>query len=117
MLSQSPQTGQVYFNNKKKKNWKRKWKLRLNPLKRVKFISIVHTSYSYREFYEDESQSPQTGQVYFNPTRFPKSPPKNPDCLNPLKRVKFISIPFTTRVRETLTGLNPLKRVKFISID
>ena len=61
----------------------------LNPLKRVKFISMEFVI-SYYELLK-ESQSPQTGQVYFNcllgggyAGNFPR--------LNPLKRVKFISI-------------------------
>jgi len=63
-MSQSPQTGQVYFNHVK-------WVFPAQePLK---------------------SQSPQTGQVYFNccNERYEKS---GGGSLNPLKRVKFISI-------------------------
>jgi len=38
-------------------------------------------------------------------------------CLNPLKRVKFISIiPFAPMPPKDEQSLNPLKRVKFISI-
>ncbi len=39
-------------------------------------------------------------------------------CLNPLKRVKFISIRLQNEISQNLKllGLNPLKRVKFISI-
>ena len=66
--SQSPQTGQVYFNIA--------WRLRggckearncLNPLKRVKFISIFISGFHGIEKGR-ASQSPQTGQVYFNST-------------------------------------------------
>jgi len=38
------------------------------------------------------------------------------NSLNPLKRVKFISISSKKRIMGTLIGLNPLKRVKFISM-
>jgi len=63
-MSQSPQTGQVYFND------------------------VVETLESIRSH---KSQSPQTGQVYFNGIEYEF------DMLmeishNPLKRVKFISI-------------------------
>jgi len=37
--------------------------------------------------------------------------------LNPLKRVKFISIAFDEVSNLVKVGLNPLKRVKFISIN
>ena len=67
----------------------------------------------------EESQSPQTGQVYFNLShclRFAKR--WLYICLNPLKRVKFISIRFRYSYRILIAPgcLNPLKRVKFISI-
>ena len=143
-LSQSPQTGQVYFNCRNTARWNTQRKML--------------------------SQSPQTGQVYFNrelivPELEEKqlvSIPSNGSSLfqqdfakvnsydiakglNPLKRVKFISI---TRKRRTgkengscvsipsngsslfqlstpvivtensmKMSLNPLKRVKFISIQ
>ncbi len=63
--SQSPQTGQVYFNEEVLASSGFSRLEGLNPLKRVKFISIlskggvVTTSVVV-------SQSPQTGQVYFN---------------------------------------------------
>ncbi len=38
--SQSPQTGQVYFNRKMTTTQMEKMVSRLNPLKRVKFISM-----------------------------------------------------------------------------
>jgi len=66
MLSQSPQTGQVYFNTK-------------NP------------SQSFRNMLS-RSQSPQTGQVYFNPIVSDFGNALWVFRLNPLKRVKFISI-------------------------
>ena len=113
-MSQSPQTGQVYFNVFSLVLTKRNKKFCLNPLKRVKFISILQGNGNrYRLLYR--SQSPQTGQVYFNEglilvdevTEHVSIPsngsslfqcyrwdltlsPEN--CLNPLKRVKFISI-------------------------
>jgi len=37
----------------------------LNPLKRVKFISIAIWSCFFQAYREKASQSPQTGQVYF----------------------------------------------------
>ena len=41
LLSQSPQTGQVYFNGDPYLIvWIDRWEDSLNPLKRVKFISI-----------------------------------------------------------------------------
>ncbi len=64
-MSQSPQTGQVYFNELIHNSFFSMCQ-RLNPLKRVKFISIL----SFEEFGINPmsymSQSPQTGQVYFN---------------------------------------------------
>ena len=64
------------------------------------------------------SQSPQTGQVYFNtPLGLIRIAEIAELCLNPLKRVKFISITSITAILiATVTCLNPLKRVKFISI-
>ena len=66
-----------------------------------------------------ESQSPQTGQVYFNGWKW-EAVSFNIFGLNPLKRVKFISMEYPGRVQQypsgVLGGLNPLKRVKFISI-
>jgi len=44
-------------------------------------------------------------------------PEERPICLNPLKRVKFISIKMINLKEMTDQGLNPLKRVKFISIN
>jgi len=66
MKSQSPQTGQVYFNilqgfsqvNQEVYD-------SLNPLKRVKFISIKSGLVPLQQQF-NWSQSPQTGQVYFN---------------------------------------------------
>ena len=63
--SQSPQTGQVYFNID---------------------VDAMHASGIKL------SQSPQTGQVYFNCVRWTWRLCMPKDCLNPLKRVKFISI-------------------------
>ena len=87
------------------------------------------------------SQSPQTGQVYFNMAAYNDEPqpvyvtiPSNGSSLfqscilefmtntklyrhNPLKRVKFISILSLTNGMEGLVkSHNPLKRVKFISM-
>jgi len=64
-----------------------------------------------------KSQSPQTGQVYFNcdyvyPTVFGRELRHNP-----LKRVKFISIQMMGSTGESSSmSHNPLKRVKFISM-
>ncbi len=63
-LSQSPQTGQVYFNKMRPDEFKELLSQCLNPLKRVKFISIM-VSISVLSW-SRKSQSPQTGQVYFN---------------------------------------------------
>ena len=63
---------------------------RLNPLKRVKFISIDHLCLS--------------------------SLHKGTLSLNPLKRVKFISIQPIWLGSDHFYRLNPLKRVKFISM-
>jgi len=68
------------------------FKLSLNPLKRVKFISINLNIGKIEVAY---------------------------GSLNPLKRVKFISIYVPSEYGNYLwafPGLNPLKRVKFISI-
>ena len=94
-MSQSPQTGQVYFNNglslKSLKSLKSSGH---NPLKRVKFISM------------------QFVQIVHNNS--------GSACHNPLKRVKFISIQNDDcdYVYPTVFGShNPLKRVKFISMQ
>ena len=71
-MSQSPQTGQVYFNGEKDENRYFVSQSCLNPLKRVKFISMV--------------------------VRDQDSIDRLTVSLNPLKRVKFISIKkFKTR--------------------
>ena len=90
-MSQSPQTGQVYFNwDENRPISKEDLELSLNPLKRVKFISMLKSI-----------------TVIFT---FSFS-------LNPLKRVKFISISLQyVASRHRTISLNPLKRVKFISI-
>jgi len=62
----------------------------LNPLKRVKFISIEPSKTIWQSFFR--SQSPQTGQVYFNLMNELKVKSNDIFRLNPLKRVKFISI-------------------------
>ncbi len=64
-MSQSPQTGQVYFN--------------------------IMSCYKNRSLVAFRSQSPQTGQVYFNNWSRDKCF-RNYIGLNPLKRVKFISM-------------------------
>jgi len=114
-VSQSPQTGQVYFN--------------------IWNIQNINVAMDF------SSQSPQTGQVYFNMAAYNDEPqpvyvtiPSNGSSLfqscilefmtntklyrhNPLKRVKFISILSLTNGMEGLVkSHNPLKRVKFISI-
>ena len=141
-LSQSPQTGQVYFNF-----WR---SLVLLDLKSVSIPSNGSSLFQLKEWCKnfpisERSQSPQTGQVYFNPRNFWRSLvlldlkvsiPSNGSSLfqlcatirlyrttsrkglNPLKRVKFISIQtkmlgWTNVIPKSL---NPLKRVKFISI-
>jgi len=116
--SQSPQTGQVYFNKDGNSVISAEMKpLGLNPLKRVKFISIKKVSLTTLSSTSIKSQSPQTGQVYFNIIEGVWER-KAIACLNPLKRVKFISIQRDAElpVNERVLGLNPLKRVKFISM-
>ncbi len=63
----------------------------LNPLKRVKFISI-DLFLSFDIGIGLVSQSPQTGQVYFNADIQEIDSLLQKTGLNPLKRVKFISI-------------------------
>ncbi len=76
--SQSPQTGQVYFNsNTLSSNWK---------------------------IWSFLSQSPQTGQVYFN-LGFDYGVIPIDKSLNPLKRVKFISIEIFCQLSYSL-GVN-----------
>ena len=62
--SQSPQTGQVYFNRNILCIAIRHGIQSHNPLKRVKFISMNNMLYLILS--PMRSQSPQTGQVYFN---------------------------------------------------
>ena len=89
--------------------------LSLNPLKRVKFISILRFPFTTRV--REKSQSPQTGQVYFNGHRDSfrvwKCPfvsiPSNGSSLFQCKEASQI-------IREAGYSLNPLKRVKFISM-
>ena len=91
-LSQSPQTGQVYFNPISRECGLQYPDNCHNPLKRVKFISISVSMWS-RSRSPQLSQSPQTGQVYFNfidTENYSASRYGH----NPLKRVKFISIGF-----------------------
>ena len=64
-MSQSPQTGQVYFNIVVLYKTIEKEVESHNPLKRVKFISIDYEAVAKKLVIL--SQSPQTGQVYFNP--------------------------------------------------
>jgi len=115
-LSQSPQTGQVYFNRNpvflgrfSHYGWCH------NPLKRVKFISML--AFNATPETSRRSQSPQTGQVYFNTSR------SNPDE----KIVDIVTIPsngsslfqsgLSFAIKQiALKSHNPLKRVKFISI-
>jgi len=91
--SQSPQTGQVYFNFKGVPDG--------FPLDFLK------------------SQSPQTGQVYFNKQSLTQEALETLSRRhNPLKRVKFISIFRSPQLNIMWKRFshNPLKRVKFISI-
>jgi len=112
--SQSPQTGQVYFNGYHGSG--NDTVLCLNPLKRVKFISIYRRQIFYVSDSLWKSQSPQTGQVYFNYSTSSCCSGNSWICLNPLKRVKFISIKSLRLPQEKDACLNPLKRVKFISM-
>ena len=90
---------------------------RLNPLKRVKFISMKNVVLERQDNWRFKSQSPQTGQVYFNCLYGNQCLGNWTFCLNPLKRVKFISIVVMDLIIFYYSyGLNPLKRVKFISI-
>ena len=65
-----------------------------------------------------KSQSPQTGQVYFNRNILCIAIRHGIQSHNPLKRVKFISIYALSYIiaNENSPSHNPLKRVKFISI-
>jgi len=92
LMSQSPQTGQVYFN---------KNTLDHNKKIRKYFVSI-----------------PSNGSSLFQWSNWRRdSQSKRGTSLNPLKRVKFISIQCSSLVSPFLPeSLNPLKRVKFISI-
>ena len=116
ILSQSPQTGQVYFNMVTEKVIEKLTRISHNPLKRVKFISMRENRLSaisshwcvtipsngsslfqYPDMKENGkpvllSQSPQTGQVYFNGCNEPGRTDWKVCRHNPLKRVKFISI-------------------------
>ncbi len=65
MMSQSPQTGQVYFNGE---------------------VLATASSLYYMV------SIPSNGQVYFNLRSRDLRKPVDVNCLNPLKRVKFISI-------------------------
>ena len=103
--SQSPQTGQVYFNEAiMKHNPDMTREEGHNPLKRVKFISMVPIEKVEPNGYK--SQSPQTGQVYFNFGVDELEEFEVEECHNPLKRVKFISI---------RTSLNLLMRLMIMS--
>jgi len=92
MKSQSPQTGQVYFN--KKVSFSPEDEKEIN-------VSIPSNGSSLFQLALDEaglpnnwvmSQSPQTGQVYFNLVIATAILRIAQSSLNPLKRVKFISI-------------------------
>ena len=63
-----------------------------------------------------KSQSPQTGQVYFNRNILCIAIRHGIQSHNPLKRVKFISIYNKSSKPKLPQSHNPLKRVKFISI-
>ena len=89
-----------------------------HPLKRVKFISMKEIDGLLVKYGVYKSQSPQTGQVYFNIGKgSSKISAKGSPSLNPLKRVKFISITKKMAFSDDDISLNPLKRVKFISMD
>ena len=116
--SQSPQTGQVYFNiGKGSSKISAKGSPSLNPLKRVKFISISYNIGTNPLPMLRKSQSPQTGQVYFNSGRFytgrgccKSQSPQTGQVY--FKRSQTLAWYNTIRRK----SLNPLKRVKFISI-
>ncbi len=139
-MSQSPQTGQVYFNLTDYEPIVKEAE-RLNPLKRVKFISIQATAWHHKMRRVKWSLNPLKRVKFISICQWGNEI-KLPLCLNPLKRVKFISIsywrtwipqaqnlmsqsPQTGQVyfnnisrwlQENYGCLNPLKRVKFISI-
>jgi len=136
-----PSNGSSLFQKKASERLKNVIIESLNPLKRVKFISITDDELRARiAMYQSQSpqtgqvyfkkmavirayrtsfwsQSPQTGQVYFNNSLHKNIKKDISHGLNPLKRVKFISIYAATDLINYLggNGLNPLKRVKFIS--
>ncbi len=90
--SQSPQTGQVYFNQKLPSPRKQINQIRLNPLKRVKFISIL-TGFSSKIKNRVFVSIPSNGSSLFQLWQFIRIECGKPQkSLNPLKRVKFISI-------------------------
>ena len=143
MLSQSPQTGQVYFNRELIVPELEEKQLvsipsngsslfqqdfakvnsydiakGLNPLKRVKFISITRKRRTGKENGSCVS-IPSNGSSLFQlstPVIVTENSMKM--SLNPLKRVKFISIQTNPKSDiNSIMCLNPLKRVKFISME
>ncbi len=117
--SQSPQTGQVYFNERYLAEHPEnsfsvsipsngsslfQWQVQIRFEYERILVSIPSNgsslfqflpSPSQSEIAKPKSQSPQTGQVYFNhPSKLTIISPVAIG-LNPLKRVKFISIVFT----------------------
>ncbi len=90
-----PQTGQVYFNLRKKRIMGTL--IGLNPLKRVKFISC----YSLMKMKAplSKSQSPQTGQVYFNHGSN-KMLPHRRVCLNPSNGQVYFMEQLNYRMRD-----------------
>ena len=90
--SQSPQTGQVYFN-------KEHYVVCYSD--NGFFVTIPSNGSSLFQCCHPDtlaqkiicrSQSPQTGQVYFNPPAIIVAVEADDPSHNPLKRVKFISI-------------------------
>ena len=117
LLSQSPKTGQVYFNiwlPKSMENSLLGVSIPSNGSSLFQWIWLHWVGFRLLIL----SQSPQTGQVYFNKSR-DLDRPVDVESLNPLKRVKFISMIrcYASTDPTEEPGLNPLKRVKFISIQ
>ena len=64
-MSQSPQTGQVYFNYEYYGDTHSDCDLSQSPQTGQVYFNSSGNAYRV-SYYREESQSPQTGQVYFN---------------------------------------------------
>ena len=115
--SQSPQTGQVYFN------------VTHVPSEYGNYlwaVSIPSNGSSLFQFYSHlchhlssqvGSQSPQTGQVYFNAVRTYFNSYRPGRCVSiPSNGSSLFQLDSNSKNPQQSFSLNPLKRVKFISI-